>query len=68
MKRRKAMAESFDVESVMDILYGESPSSKYSQFISGDDGKKKIRDGEVIRNSEKDRDYTSFWRNKDKAH
>lgn len=56
--------ESFDVESVMNIIYGESSESKYSTFICGRDGKKAVREGEVITNKDKDRDYTTFWRRK----
>lgn len=56
--------ESFDVRSVMDILYGERSDGSGGQFICGADGKKAIREGEVIRYSEDNKDYTSFWRKK----
>ena len=33
----------YDVGSVMDILYGGSPGRKYSKFVRGSDGKKTIQ-------------------------
>lgn len=61
---RTIVNESFDVGSVMDILYGERSGGNVGQFICGADGKKVIREGEVIRDPEKPRDYTTFWRKK----
>ncbi|MDE5830356.1 MAG: hypothetical protein K2H53_01340 [Clostridia bacterium] len=54
--------KSFEIDSVMDILYGEESSDRYSQFVSGDEGKQQAQEDEVIHISEKDMDYTSFYR------
>lgn len=54
--------ESFDVRSVMDILYGEKSKSS-GGFIRGTDGKKAIQECEIIRN-DNNNGYTSFWRKK----
>lgn len=66
--------ENFDVRSVMDILYGENPNNyfKHKGFASAVNGKKAIREEEIIRNTSEEenaltrkKDYTSFWRNKE---
>lgn len=62
---RTIVNESFDVDSVMDILYDDRSESSDGQFICGADGKKAIRESEVIRNKNNN-DYTSFWRKKPK--
>lgn len=54
---------SFDVNSVMNVLYND-PIHKDSRFIFADEGKKKLREGEYINSSKKDRNYSSFWKNK----
>lgn len=56
--------ESFEVTTVMDILYGERSDGSDGQFICGDDGKMAIQEGEVIRNAEDNHNYTSFWTKK----
>ena len=54
---------SFDVKSIMDVMYGESSSSHIdSRFIFADEGKQKLQEGEQIHLSEKDKGHSSFWR------
>lgn len=56
--------ESFDVRSVMDILYGGGSDDTSGKFVCASDGKPATREGEVVRNSENTKDYSSFWRKK----
>lgn len=51
---------SFDVRSVMDILYGEGAADTDGAFICANDGKKRAQDGEVIHLSNEE-DYSTFW-------
>lgn len=53
---------SFDVRSVMDILYGEESRSTDGAFICADDGKQKALKAEVIQLPEEEKNYSSFWR------
>lgn len=53
---------SFDVKSIMDVIYGEGSSRIDSRFIFSDEGKQKLQEGEQIHLSEKDKNHSSFWR------
>lgn len=67
-KEEKEMEDerTYDVGSVMDILYGGSPGRKYSKFVCGSDGKKTIQECEIVCNTEDNKKYPTFWRKKDK--
>lgn len=52
---------SFDVRSVMDILYGEGAANTDGAFICANDGKRRAQDGEVIYLSDEEEDYSTFW-------
>lgn len=52
---------SFDVKSVMDILYGEESVNPDGAFICANDGKKIARDEEIIHLPKENRDYSTFW-------
>lgn len=54
--------KSFDVKSIMDVLYDEGSSRTDSRFVYAEDGKQILQEDEVIHLDKKDRDYSSFWR------
>lgn len=64
--------KTFDVDTIMDILYGEYTDPWENKgFVCAADGKKVISEGEIIRNNPEEensltrkRDYNSFWRKK----
>lgn len=53
---------SFDVKSVMDILYGEEPNNTIGTFVCANDGKQAAGKDEVIHLPKENRDYSTFWR------
>lgn len=57
---------SFDVRSVMDVIYGENSTNKCSMFVRGSEGKRKAQECEVIRDTKDDKNYTTFWEKENK--
>lgn len=53
---------SYDVRSVMDILYGEESDNTNGAFVCANDGKQAAQEDEVIQLPRENRDYSTFWR------
>lgn len=54
--------KSFDVKSIMDVLYDESSSRTDSRFVFAEEGKQIAERDEVIHLDKEEKDYSSFWR------
>lgn len=68
MKKRRFLnsyggPESYSVESIMNIIYGEQEPYEHKGFVDETDGHKVVREGEVIKADGK-RNYKSFYMNK----